>query len=92
MRWVSPQAGGGGVGPVITTNTGGIPEASGGHCLIHEAGNVAALRACLDRVGTMTLSQRRHLATEARTFAMRFDRRNILTKLLEAAVRSMRAA
>ncbi len=82
----------GGLGPVITTNTGGIPEASGGHCLVHEAGNVDALRGCLDRVGSMTLSQRRHLATEARTFAMRFDRLNILAKLLEAAGESMRAA
>lgn len=82
----------GGLGPVITTSTGGIPEASGGHCLVHAAGNVEALRACLDRVGTMTLTQRRHLATEARTFAMRFDRLNILGKLLEAAGQSMRAA
>ncbi len=82
----------GGPGPVITTNTGGIPEASGGHCLVHEAGNVDELRGCLDRVGSMTLSQRRHLATEARTFAMRFDRMNILSKLLEAAGESMRAA
>lgn len=82
----------GGLGPVITTNTGGIPEASGGHCLVHDAGDVAGLRDCLNRVGRMTLSQRRHLATEARTFAMRFDRLNILAKLLEAAGESMRAA
>lgn len=82
----------GGLGPVITTRTGGIPEASGGHCLVHDAGDVVGLRDCLDRAGRMTASQRRHLATEARTFAMRFDRVNILAKLLEAAGESMRAA
>jgi glycosyltransferase involved in cell wall biosynthesis len=82
----------GGLGPVITTNTGGIPEASGGHCLVHKAGDVAELRACLDRAASTTFSQRLHLATEARTYAMRFDRGNILAKLMDAASAAVRAA
>lgn len=82
----------GGLGPVITTQTGGIPEASGGHCLVHEGGDADGLRACLDRAASMTHSQRLHLATEARTFAMRFDRGHILAKLIEAAAAGSRAA
>ncbi|BCX47243.1 hypothetical protein HAHE_11510 [Haloferula helveola] len=82
----------GGLGPVITTRTGGIPEASGGHCLEHEAGDVEGLRACLDRAGAMAETERRALATEARTFAMRFDRMAILSKLIERASETVQAA
>lgn len=75
----------GGLGPVITTRTGGIPEASGGHCLEHAPGDVAGLRACLDRAGEMTECERRSLSAEARGFAMRFDRMAILSKLISRA-------
>lgn len=76
----------GGLGPVITTSTGGIPEATGGYCLEHEAGNVEALRACLNKVAEMTDEERKTLSDEARNFAMRFDRAEILLRLIRSAV------
>ncbi len=76
----------GGLGPVITTRTGGIPEASGGHCLEHEAGDVDDLRRCLDTVAAMSDDDRAELSRRARAFAQRFDRGEILGKLLERAM------
>lgn len=78
----------GGLGPVITTRTGGIPEASGGHCLEHEAGNVDELRGCLDRVYFMTNEQRSEISNRAREFALRFDRGEILENLFNLAARA----
>ncbi len=75
----------GGLGPVITTTTGGIPEASGGHCLEHEAGNVGDLRECLDRAYFMTDEEREAISTRARDFALRFDRKKILENLFQMA-------
>ena len=72
----------GGLGPVITTRTGGIPEASGGHCLEHEAGNVDELRECLNRAWFMTEEERRELSDRAREFALNFDRTAILDNLV----------
>lgn len=82
----------GGLGPVITTRTGGIPEASGGNCLEHEPGDVEGLRACLDRAGEMTHEERHELSMRARNFAMRFDRAEILGKLIERACEAVNAA
>jgi len=82
----------GGLGPVITTRTGGIPEASGGHCLEHEAGDVDGLRACLDQVAKMSLTERESLSKAARAFAMRFDREAILGNLLGEAIDQLEAA
>jgi glycosyltransferase involved in cell wall biosynthesis len=76
----------GGPGPVITTRTGGIPEASGGHCLEHEAGNVDSLRECLNRVWFMTDEERNSLSRRARAFAMNFDRTAILENLIQRGV------
>lgn len=80
----------GGLGPVITTQTGGIPEATGGHCLEHEAGNVDELRECLNRAYFMTDEERRELSESARAFAMNFDRtaifKNLVQRCLEMAV------
>jgi glycosyltransferase involved in cell wall biosynthesis len=73
----------GGLGPVITTRTGGIPEASGGHCLEHEAGNVDELRECLNRAYFMTEEERRELSDHAREFALQFDRTAILENLIQ---------
>lgn len=75
----------GGPGPVITTRTGGIPEASGGHCLEHPAGDIDAIRARLDELATMSDSARHSLSTTARRFASSFDRSVILQKLLDQA-------
>ncbi len=82
----------GGLGPVITTRTGGIPEASGGNCLEHEAGNVDELRECLNRVAAMTDEEREQLATSARQFAMQFDRQEILARLVARASNGVQAA
>jgi glycosyltransferase involved in cell wall biosynthesis len=75
----------GGLGPVITTRTGGIPEATGGHCLEHEAGNISGLLECLNRVAFMQDAERADLARRARQFAVQFDRRNVLKRLLGKA-------
>ena len=72
----------GGIGPVITTRTGGIPEATGDHCLYHRAGDVAGLVACLDRVARMPDHTRSYLSQQARNYARRFDRETILKNLL----------
>lgn len=82
----------GGLGPVITTRTGGIPEASGGHCLEHEAGDVDELRACLNRVASMTDEERAELADSARQFALQFDRQEILARLIARAANGVQAA
>ena len=82
----------GGLGPVITTRTGGIPEASGGHGLEHEAGDVAGLRVCLDRAAEMSEDERRELSEQAKAFAMRFDRTEILHRLLDRALSKNEAA
>jgi len=75
----------GGLGPVITTGTGGIPEASGGNCPQPAAGDIEALRDCLNEVASMSDDERRTLSERARRFAYQFDRRNVLTRLLRSA-------
>lgn len=82
----------GGLGPVITTRTGGIPEASGGHCLEHVAGDVEGLRACLDQVAAMSVDDRMKLSKNARNFALRFDRTEILGALIERGMGCVEAA
>ncbi|MBB5352456.1 glycosyltransferase involved in cell wall biosynthesis [Haloferula luteola] len=77
----------GGLGPVITTRTGGIPEASGGYCLEHEAGDVEGLVRCLDRAAAMTDAERAALSKAGRNHALQFDRAAILSSLLSRAVR-----
>lgn len=76
----------GGPGPVITTRTGGIPEATGGHCLEHGAGNVNELRECLNKAWFMTDEARRKLSRRAREFALSFDRVAILDRLVERSL------
>ena len=82
----------GGPGPVVTTRTGGIPEATGGHCLEHEPGDVDGLRACLDQVAGMGEDARAELSRRARQFALRFDRAAIFGALMDRAARIARAA
>ncbi|MEM7010766.1 MAG: glycosyltransferase family 4 protein [Verrucomicrobiota bacterium] len=72
----------GGLGPVITTRTGGIPEASGGNCLEHKAGDAADLRRCLNLAATMTDDERLSLSQRARSFALQFDRAEVLANLM----------
>lgn len=73
----------GGLGPVITTRTGGIPEATGGKCLEHVAGDAEELKTRLNQVAAMSDDQRRLLSVEARQFALQFDRSRVLGNLLD---------
>ncbi len=75
----------GGIGPVITTRTGGIPEATGNHCLYHAAGDVADLTARLNEVAAMSDAARAGLSHRAREYCLRFDRATILANLLAPA-------
>ena len=72
----------GGLGPVVTTHTGGIPEATGNQCIYHEAGNVSDLTRALDEAFNMTEPERRRLSEDARAFAMRFDRAEVFGNLI----------
>ncbi len=72
----------GGIGPVITTRTGGIPEATGDHCLYHAAGDIADLTARLNEVASMPDATRAGLSRRARDYCLRFDRATILANLL----------
>lgn len=74
-----------GRGVVVTTRTGGIPEATGDHCFYHVAGDVGQLTARLDDVAAMTDTARETLANRARAYAMQFDRATILARLLTPA-------
>lgn len=80
----------GGIGPVITTRTGGIPEATGDHCLYHAAGDVADLTRTLNHVAAMSDAARAAISRRARDYCLRFDRATILTNLLAPA--SLRTA
>jgi len=71
----------GGLGPVITTRTGGIPEATGGQCLEHEAGDIEGLKHQLNVAASMSLEDRADLSRRAREYAMQFDKKQVLEKL-----------
>ena len=72
----------GGLGPVVTTKTGGIPEATGDYCLYHAADDVADLTARLNFLGEMSDSMRGGLARAGQKFALRFERAQILDRLM----------
>ncbi|MCA9246564.1 MAG: glycosyltransferase family 4 protein [Planctomycetales bacterium] len=74
----------GGPGPVITTRTGGIPEATGDFCLYHRAGDVGELTARLNDIAAMPNESRRSLSRSAQEYARRFDRVTILDNLLSS--------
>ena len=71
----------GGLGPVITTHTGGIPEATGDRCLYHEPGDVSDLTRAINEAVAMSLKQRQQLSEAAREYAMRFDRQQVLSNM-----------
>jgi len=75
----------GGPGPVVTTQTGGIPEATGHHCLEHEPGNVDDLVAKLNELESMSPEARQNLVKSAQDYALQFDGKAILNKLLAKA-------
>ncbi len=71
-----------GGGPVITTITGGTGEAVGDTAVIVEAGDVAGLRAALDRVVLeMSDHDKRALEWRGREHALAFDRVRVFDDL-----------
>ncbi len=73
-----------GGGPVITTTTGGIPEAVGDTALIVEAGEPASITSALDAaIVEMDAAERDERANAARTYAMQFDRLSVFDRLFD---------
>ncbi len=73
-----------GGGPIITTATGGIPEAVGPHATTVPAASPGAIAAAIDgAVLTTAPSERAARAAEARAYALRFDRLAVFDRLLE---------
>jgi glycosyltransferase involved in cell wall biosynthesis len=70
-----------GGGPVITTHTGGIPEAVGDTAIDVEAGDPAGLAAAIDRALTMPETERAVMARRERLHALQFDREAVFDKL-----------
>ena len=71
-----------GGGPVITTATGGIPEAVGEHAMIVPIGDPMSIAQALDdAILRTTAEQRAALADAARAYAMQFDRVNVFDQL-----------
>lgn len=72
-----------GGGPVVTTATGGIPEAVGDLALTIPIESPEAISAAIDHVMLeMTAAERRSLAAKARVHALQFDRMNVFDTLL----------
>jgi glycosyltransferase involved in cell wall biosynthesis len=72
-----------GGGPVITTTTGGIPEAVGDTAFTFDAGDTGALARTLDEVMAMATAEREARSEKARKFAMQFDRMHVFDRLFE---------
>ncbi len=71
-----------GGGPVITTATGGIPEAVGDHARIVPVGDPMSIAQALDdAILRTTAEERAAQASAARQFAMQFDRVNVFDRL-----------
>lgn len=76
-----------GGGPVITTSTGGIPEAVGGTAIQVPAGDPTVLSAAIDHVVLeMGPEERAAIARMARSHAMTFDRVKVFDRLFEGLV------
>ena len=71
-----------GGGPVITTATGGIPEAVGDTAIVVEPGDPEGIARALDRaVIEISPMEREVRAQRARAFAMQFDRLSVFDNL-----------
>jgi len=81
-----------GGGPVITCNTGGIPEAVGSHALMVPHGSPQAIAEAIDHaIGGMTQAELRRREAAARAYAMRFDRVNVFDNLFGSLAESLAA-
>jgi glycosyltransferase involved in cell wall biosynthesis len=73
-----------GGGPVITTRTGGIPEAVGDTATIIPVGSPAAVAAAIDgAVLSMSPAERQARSDEARRYALQFDRMAVFDRLFD---------
>ena len=73
----------GGLGPIITTRTGGIPEAVGEYAVEVEAGNVVSIQKALERaLFGMSDEEKRRQSAGALRHAMRFDRKAVFDDLM----------
>lgn len=74
----------GGLGPVLTTRTGGLLEATGGHCVEIEPSSPKSITQQLDWVcnGGMDEAAKRAMAEGARKHALKFDRAKVLRELM----------
>jgi glycosyltransferase involved in cell wall biosynthesis len=72
-----------GGGPIITTRTGGIPEAVGDTAIEVPAGDPVALADAIDRA-TLSLSraEREAWADKARSHALQFDRHEVFDRMM----------
>jgi glycosyltransferase involved in cell wall biosynthesis len=71
-----------GGGPVITCQTGGIPEAVGSNALMVPHSSPQRIAEALDHaIGGMTSAELRAREVAARSYAMRFDRVNVFDRL-----------
>ncbi|MFC1648537.1 glycosyltransferase family 4 protein [Nanoarchaeota archaeon] len=75
----------GGSGPVITTRTGGVPEAVGDNCLYVETDNPDNVAQVLNQAHSMPIEHRLSLASAAREYALQFDRANVFGNILNIA-------
>jgi glycosyltransferase involved in cell wall biosynthesis len=74
----------GGRGPIITTTTGGIPEAVGDCALTIAAGSPQSIRQQLEKaVFSMSELEKQSLSARARSYALQFDRHNVFDLLME---------
>jgi glycosyltransferase involved in cell wall biosynthesis len=64
----------GGPGVTITTTTGGIPEATDGHCIEVEVGDIESIKEGLEVAKAMPEDARSKLTIAARLHAEKFDR------------------
>ncbi|WP_255491711.1 MULTISPECIES: glycosyltransferase [unclassified Actinotalea] len=71
-----------GGGPVITTRTGGIPEAVGDAAVFVDAGSPQSITAALEHVLSFSGSELLAWETRARAWATQFDRQAVLDALL----------
>ena len=71
-----------GGGPVITTATGGIPEAVGDPAIVVPVSDPAAIAAALDEVVGMDDAERQARADKAHAHGMQFDRRHVFGRLV----------
>jgi glycosyltransferase involved in cell wall biosynthesis len=82
-----------GGGPIITTATGGIPEAVGGHARIVPVGDPMSIAQALDDAVLRTSPvERAGQEAAARSFAMQFDRVHVFDRLFSRLDPSIAAA